>query len=141
MPLSIFRRLELEEAKPTIVTLQLMDRSLKHLRGVIEDVLVKVDKFIFPTDFIVLDMEEDREIPIILGRSFLATRRALIDVQKWELRLRIQDEDIRFSVFRVIRHPSKGDLCYLIENIEAIVSNHEDINDPLETSLIQEDSS
>ena len=63
------------------------DRSLKHPRGVIEDVLVKVDKFIFPADFIVLDMEEDKEIPIILGRPFLVTGRVMIDVQKGELKL------------------------------------------------------
>ena len=56
MPLSIFRRLGLSEAKPTTITLQLADRSLKYPRGVIEDVLVKVDNFIFLTDFIVLDM-------------------------------------------------------------------------------------
>ena len=68
MPLSIFRWLGLGEARPTTVTLLLADRSLKHPRGVIEDVLVKVEKFIFPTDFIVLDMEEDKEIPIIFGR-------------------------------------------------------------------------
>ena len=55
MPLSIFRRLGLGEAKPTTVTLQLADRSLKHPRGVIKDVIVKVDKFISPADFIVLD--------------------------------------------------------------------------------------
>ena len=84
MPLFIFRRLGLGEAHLTIVTLQLADRSLKHPRGVIEDVLVKVDKFIFPADFIVLDMEEDKEIPITLGRPFLATGRAMIDVQKGE---------------------------------------------------------
>ena len=60
MPLSIFRRLGLGEARPTTVTLQLADKSLKHPRGVIEDVLVKVNKFIFPADFIVLDMEEDK---------------------------------------------------------------------------------
>ena len=58
MSLSIFRILGLGEAKLTIVTLQLEDRSLKHPRGIIEDVLVKVDKFIFPTNFIVLDIEE-----------------------------------------------------------------------------------
>ena len=80
MPLSIFRRLGLGEARPTTVTLQLANRSLKHPRGVIEDVLVKVEKFIFPVDFIVMDMEEDKEIPIILGRPFLATSGALIDV-------------------------------------------------------------
>ena len=62
MPLSIFKRLSLREARPTIVTLQLADQSLKHPRGIIENVLVKVDKFIFPTYFIVLDMEEDKEI-------------------------------------------------------------------------------
>ena len=82
MPLSIFRRLGLGEARPTTVTLQLADRSLKHPRGVIEDVLVKVDKFIFPTNFIVLDIEEDNEIPIILGRQFLAIGRAMIDVRR-----------------------------------------------------------
>ncbi|KAM6574928.1 hypothetical protein CsatA_023255 [Cannabis sativa] len=80
MPLSVCTRLQLGEAKPTIVTLPLADRSLAHPRGVIEDVLVKVDKFIFPTDFIVLDMEEDSNVPIILGRPFLATGQALIDV-------------------------------------------------------------
>ena len=80
MLLSIFRRLGLGKARPTTVTLQLAYRSLKHPwggggggGGVIEDVLVKVDKFIFPKDFIVLDMEEDKEIPIILGMPFLAT--------------------------------------------------------------------
>ncbi|XP_062112485.1 uncharacterized protein LOC133823645 [Humulus lupulus] len=82
MPLSVFKRLQLGEAKPTTVTLQLVDRSLAHSRWVIEDVLVKVDKFIFPADFIVLDMEEDSNVPIILGRPFLATGQALIDVQK-----------------------------------------------------------
>ncbi|KAM6584068.1 hypothetical protein CsatB_011070 [Cannabis sativa] len=82
MPLSVFKRLGLGKAKPTTVTLQLADRSLTHPRGIIEDVLVKVGKFIFPADFLILDMEEDSTIPIILGRPFLATGRALIDVQK-----------------------------------------------------------
>ena len=59
MPLSIFRKLEIGEVKPTTVCLQFADRSIKHLRGIIEDVLVKVDKFIFSVDFIVLDMKED----------------------------------------------------------------------------------
>ncbi|XP_062113998.1 uncharacterized protein LOC133825010 [Humulus lupulus] len=80
MPLSVFKRLQLGEAKPITTTLQLVDRSLAHPRGVIEDILVKVDKFIFPADFIVLDMEEDSNVPIILGRPFLATGQALIDV-------------------------------------------------------------
>ena len=109
MPLSIFKRLGLGEARPTTVTLQLADRSLKHPRGIIEDVLVKVDKFIFPADFIVLDMEEDKEIPIILGRPFLATGRAMIDVQRGELKLRVQDEEVKFNVFEAVRHPAESD--------------------------------
>lgn len=92
MPLSIFRKLGLGEAKATTVSLQLADRSIKHPRGVVEDVLVKIDKFIFPADFIVLDMEEDGDIPLILGRPFLATGRTLIDVQQGKHILRVQDE-------------------------------------------------
>ena len=64
--------------------------------------LVKVDKFIFPADFIVLDKEEDKEIPIILGRLFLATDKAMIDVQKEELKLRVQEEEVRFNVSNVV---------------------------------------
>ncbi|KAI4354065.1 hypothetical protein L6164_002965 [Bauhinia variegata] len=70
---------------------------IKRPRGIVEDVLVKVDKFIFHADFIVLDMEEDQEIPIILGRPFLATGKAMIDVQKGNLTLRVQDEEISAS--------------------------------------------
>ncbi|XP_022863452.1 uncharacterized protein LOC111383569 [Olea europaea var. sylvestris] len=80
IPLSVFKKLGLGEVKPTTVTLQLADRSLTYPQGIIEDVLVNVDKFNFPADFVVLDMEEDQEIPLILGRPFLATGRALIDV-------------------------------------------------------------
>ncbi|KAM6559046.1 hypothetical protein CsatA_028285 [Cannabis sativa] len=97
MPLSMFKRLKLGEAKPTTITLHMVDRSLTRPRGMIEDILVKVGKFIFPADF--LDMEEDENIPIILGRPFLATGRALIDVQKGELKLCVQKEEETFKVF------------------------------------------
>ncbi|PIN02788.1 DNA-directed DNA polymerase [Handroanthus impetiginosus] len=82
MPYSIYRTLGLIEAKPTNITLQLANRSLTYPKGVIEDILVKVDKFIFPADFVALDMEADSEILIILRRPFLAIGRTLIDVQK-----------------------------------------------------------
>ena len=103
----------------------------------IEDVLVKVDKFIFPTDFIMLNMEEDKKIPIILGRSFLATGRAMIDVQKGELKLRVSDDEVRFSVFNVVRHPAESDAYFMIEAVEAIVSSQSGLTKPLETSLVQ----
>ena len=137
MPLSIFTRFGLGEARPTTVTLQLADRSLKHPRGIIEDVLVKVDKFIFPTDFIVLDMEEDKEIPIILGRPFLATGRAMIDVQRGELKLRVQEEEVKFIVFEAVRHPAESDTCFMADIVEAIVSSQSGLTDPLETSLVK----
>ena len=137
MPLSIFKRLGLGEARPTTVTLQLADRTLKHPRGVIEDVLVKVDKFIFPVDFIVLDMEEDKEIPIILGKPFLATGMAMIDVQKGELKLRVQDDEVRFNVFNEVRHPAESDACFVIKAVEAIVPIQSGLTNPLEASLVQ----
>ncbi|KAM2575086.1 hypothetical protein TB2_006943 [Malus domestica] len=69
------------ELKPTSVSLQLADRSVTYPLGILEDVIIKVDKFYLPADFIVLDMEEDKEVPLILGRPFIATGRTLIDVE------------------------------------------------------------
>ncbi|XP_073017896.1 uncharacterized protein [Primulina eburnea] len=74
--------LEFGEVKPSIITLQLADRSLTYPRGIVEDLLVKVEKFIFPAYFVILDMEENQETPLIFGRPFLATGKALIDVHK-----------------------------------------------------------
>ncbi|XP_075074964.1 uncharacterized protein LOC142162612 [Nicotiana tabacum] len=73
MLLSVFRQLGLGESRPTMVILQLANHSLAHPKGVIEDVLVQVSSFIFPTDFIILDYEPDQEVPFILGHPFLAT--------------------------------------------------------------------
>ena len=137
MPLSIFRRLGLGEARPTTFTLQLADRSLKHPRGVIKDVLVKVDKFIFSAYFIALDMEEDKEIPIILGRPFLVTSRAMIDVQRGELKLRVQEDEVKFNVFEAVRYPAKSDTWFMTETVEAIMSSQSGLTGPLEASLVQ----
>ncbi|XP_062100899.1 uncharacterized protein LOC133806827 [Humulus lupulus] len=107
-------KLGIGEVRPTTVTLQLADRSLAYPDGKIEDVLVKVDKFIFPADFIVLDYEADIEVPIILGRPFLATGRTLIDVEKGELTMRAQEEPITFKVFNPIRSPDEVGDCFSI---------------------------
>ena len=106
----------------------------------IEGVLVKVDKFIFPSNFIILDMEEDKEMPIILGRPFLATGRVMIDVQRGELKLRVQDDEVKFNVFEAVRHPVESDTCFIVETVEAIVSSQSGLTDPLETSLVQSES-
>ena len=112
MPLSIFKRLGIVELKPTMITLQLADRSVAYPYGVVEDVLVKVDKFIFPVDFVVLDIEEDAKVPIILGRPFLATGRALIDVQQGELMLRVVDDKVTFSINEAVKHKVDKKDCF-----------------------------
>jgi len=81
MSFSVFRKLGMKEPKSTTISLQLADHSITYPRRVVEDVLVKVDKFIFPADFVVLAMEEDEDVPIILGCPFLATGRTLVNVQ------------------------------------------------------------
>ena len=91
--------------------------------GISEDVLVKVDKFIFPVDCIILDMEEDHEVPLILGRSFLATGRALIDVQQGNMVLRINDEHVTFNLFKAMKFSSSFDTCFKIDAIDSVVDD------------------
>ena len=93
MPLSVYRKLGLGEAKPTSIKLQLTDRTMKEPEGIVEDVLVRAGKFSFPIYFIVLDFEEDEEVPLILGMPFLYTARAIIDVYDGTLTLRVGDEN------------------------------------------------
>ena len=139
MPLSVYTELGLPAPRPTNISLQLADRSVTYPRGIVEDILVKVDKFIFPADFIILDFEEDKNIPIILGRPFLATGRTLIDVQKGELTMRVQDQEVKFNVFKAMKFPADEEECFRMEIIDRIVN--EDMgkslsNDPLETTLL-----
>ena len=104
MPYYVAKNLSLGEITPTAVTLQMADRTLEKPEGTIEDVLVKVGKFIFPTDFIILDMEEDSQVPLLLGRPFLATGAALIDMQKGILTLRVGEETADFNLIRSLKN-------------------------------------
>ena len=103
MPLSVARRLSLGELTPTTVTLQMADRTMEKPEGVIEDVLVKVRKFVFPVDFIILDIKEDSQVPLLLGRPFLATGAALIDMQKGVLTLRVGEEATDFNLLQSLK--------------------------------------
>ena len=98
MPLSVVQRLNLGELTPTAITLQMDDRSIAQPEGILEDVLVKVEKFIFLVDFVIMQMEEDTQVPLVLGRPFLAIGAALIDVQKGELTLRVGNEAVHFNI-------------------------------------------
>ncbi|XP_016745114.1 uncharacterized protein [Gossypium hirsutum] len=104
MPLSIYKRFGLGELKEMEVTLQLADRSLVCPKGFLEDVLVRVRQFIFRIDFIMLEFEEDLEIPILLGRPFLTIYRATIDVGWGEL---IMDNKGETKVFKCVKPESK----------------------------------
>ncbi|XP_076918871.1 uncharacterized protein LOC143579444 [Bidens hawaiensis] len=88
-PYSMYEKLELGELTTTRMSLSLADRSVKYPRGIIENLLVKVDKFVFPVDLVVLDMEADEKVPIILGCPFLGTAKALIDVYDGKITLRV----------------------------------------------------
>ncbi|XP_025677547.1 uncharacterized protein [Arachis hypogaea] len=102
MSLAVMKRMRIEEAKPIRMALQLVDRTFKFPHGVVEDLLVKVGEFIFPADFVVVDMKEEANASIILGRPFLAIVGAIIDVQKGEQVLRLHEEKMVFNVFKLI---------------------------------------
>nr|GFA06078.1 DNA-directed DNA polymerase [Tanacetum cinerariifolium] len=88
MPYSVWKKLSLPDLTPTCMTLELANRSISRPVGVAEDVYVKVGSFHFPVDFVVVDFDADPRVPLILGRSFLKTRKALIDIFEGELTLR-----------------------------------------------------
>ncbi|XP_070043232.1 uncharacterized protein [Nicotiana tomentosiformis] len=100
MPYSIFKTLGIRKPRPTSMKLQMADRTMKRPLGVIKDVLVRVDKFILPADFVILDCEVDYEVPIILVKPFFATGKAFCDVEAGELTFRVGDEQVVFHVCR-----------------------------------------
>nr|GEV36081.1 reverse transcriptase domain-containing protein [Tanacetum cinerariifolium] len=101
--------LSLPELTPTRMTIELADISITRPKGVAEDVFVKVRKFHFPTDFVVVDFEADLRVPLILGRSFLRTGHALIDVYGEEITLRVNDESVTFNLNQTMRYSSTYD--------------------------------
>nr|GFC73181.1 reverse transcriptase domain-containing protein [Tanacetum cinerariifolium] len=104
MTFFVWRSLSLLDLTPTCMTLELANRSIFHPVGVAEDVYVKVGSFYFSTDFVVVDFDADPRVPLILERSFLKTRRALIDVFQGELTLRLGKEAITFSLDQTSRY-------------------------------------
>ena len=108
MPLSIYKKLGLGDPKPIAMRLLMADRTVKRLIGILNYVLVKVESFIFSVDFVVLDCEVDFEVPIILGRPFLATGRALVDMEKGQMKFWLNNEEVTFKICRSMRQ--SGDL-------------------------------
>nr|GEY88468.1 reverse transcriptase domain-containing protein [Tanacetum cinerariifolium] len=107
MPLYVWKKLMLPELIHTHMTLELANRSVAYPAGIAEDVYVQVDKFTFPADFVVIVIDVDPHVPLILGRPFLRTDRALVDVYREELILRDVDEKLIFHVDSTLKHPQK----------------------------------
>jgi hypothetical protein len=120
MPKSFFNKLEIGDLKPIKFSLQLADRSIKFPLGIIEDILVKVGKFFVPGDFVIMKMEEDNQILIILGRHFLATAGANLDMKNSTISLAIGNEKIEFNVTKSMKYPPNDDVCYRVEAIDTL---------------------
>ncbi|KAK8694445.1 hypothetical protein V6N13_071997 [Hibiscus sabdariffa] len=111
MPKSVFQKLGIREAKPTTVMLQLADHSFVQPEGKIEDILVRIDKFIFPADFLIIGCEADEHTPIILGRHFLSTSRVTIDFDKDEIVFKVDNEQVQMKALKKPKqqeHKDKG---------------------------------
>nr|GEY24104.1 reverse transcriptase domain-containing protein [Tanacetum cinerariifolium] len=147
MPFSMWNKLSLHEFSPTCMTLELTDRSISHPFGVAEDVFVKVGTFHFPADFVVVDFDAYPRVPLILRRSSLKTGRALIDVFKGELTLRVGREAITFNLDQTSRYSSNYndmtvnridiiDMAYeeysdfLLEEVDAFLTLEDDPTSP-----------
>ncbi|GJU56598.1 reverse transcriptase domain-containing protein [Tanacetum coccineum] len=107
MPFSVWKKLSLPGLTPTRMTLEFVDLSITRPKGVAEDIFVKVGKFHFPTDFVVVDFDADPRVPLILGRSILRIGRGSIDVYEGELILRDGDEQLIFHVDSTSKLPQK----------------------------------
>ncbi|XP_057487086.1 uncharacterized protein LOC130773154 [Actinidia eriantha] len=143
LPYTVYKKLGLGELKPTSVTLQLADRSVRIPRGIIEDVLVQVDKFYFPADFIVLDTQPvsdpDAQIPVILGRPFLATSDAIIQCRNGRVKFSFGNMTCDLKIFDVARQVGDEGSIHEVNYIDTIVQHHIDTNllsDPLLTCLV-----
>ncbi|KAK4709762.1 hypothetical protein R3W88_004275 [Solanum pinnatisectum] len=123
MPDVIFKKLGLDEPKSTTMRLLIANQSIKHPIGILYDNLVKVDRFIFLADFVILDYEIDVDLPIMLGKPFLATRRALVDVENSELKFRVNDEEVIFNVCKSIKQPSDTHVVSTIDVIDDAVAS------------------
>ncbi|XP_058755631.1 uncharacterized protein LOC131628841 [Vicia villosa] len=138
MPLSIYKRLGIGNVQDTRMTLQFADHSVKRPYVIVEDVLVKIDKFVFLVDFVILEMTEDEEISIILGRPFLETGRCLIDIEEGTMTLKVYDEELKIDVRNTMKYKDDIATSQHIEVIDQICTNEDSLKTqqlPLERVL------
>eukprot|EP00258_Populus_trichocarpa_P031932 XP_024447951.1 uncharacterized protein LOC112325519 [Populus trichocarpa] len=146
IPYTVYEQLGLGEIKPTRITLQLADRLIKIPRGIVEDVLVQVDKFYFPVDFVVLDTApiqgSNAPTPVILGRPFLATSNALINCRNGVMKLSFGNMTVEMNIFNVSKQIGEHEDIREVDLIQTVCQEHferEWIKDPLERTLIHDE--
>ncbi|XP_070015195.1 uncharacterized protein [Nicotiana sylvestris] len=143
MPYSVFKTLGIGQPRATSVRLQMAAKTIKRPLGIIDDVLVLVDKFILPANFVILDCKVDYVVPIILGRPFLATGKELVDVEAGELTFRVGDEKVIFHVCKSMRQPNSTEVCSFANHVmEVIVDDTSaivNVEDSLEAVLLNLD--
>ncbi|GJS52329.1 DNA-directed DNA polymerase [Tanacetum coccineum] len=123
MPYTMFEKLGLGEPKPTQMSLKLAGRSIQYPRGIVKNVLIKVDKLVLPIDFVILDMPKDSRIPIILGRPFLATAYAMINVFNKKITLTVGDDEVIFDMDQSFKKPpTKDDECHGIDDLDDTIN-------------------
>lgn len=98
-----------------------MDHSVTYSKRIIEDLIIKVDNLYLPTDFVVLDMDEDLQTPLILRRPFMVTARTLINVEASTLTLRVQDQFVIFSLFEVAKRPKEQQECMQANVLKGVI--------------------
>ena len=125
MPLSIYKMFGLVDPKPTTIQLLIAYRTVKRPIGILYHVLVIVESFIFPTDFVTLDCEVDFEVPIILGRPFFATGRALVDMEKGQMKFLLNNEDATFNIYRSMRQSGELQSVSSISHKEKMKKDNE----------------
>jgi len=116
--LSLLKRIGIGDLKPTKMTLQLTDHSIIYPAGILEDIPIKVGKIYIPADFVVVDIKEHSDIPILLGRPFLATAGAVINVKYGKIAFHVGDENVEFEIVKLMKGPSIFDSCCMIDVID-----------------------
>ncbi|XP_016578970.2 uncharacterized protein LOC107876594 [Capsicum annuum] len=115
MPFVIYKKLCLDTPTPTSMQLLMADQSIKRSVGILLDVFLKVDKFILLMDFMVLDCEMDQEVPIILGRPFLATGRAIVDLELGEINFRVQEDEVFFKIYKSMKQTTELEVVSMVD--------------------------
>jgi hypothetical protein len=141
IPLSGVKRVGDLDMKNTRMTLQLADKFVARPIGIAEDVLVKVDKFLFPIDFVVMDIEEDDDVPLILGRTFMQTARMMIDLDDGLMKVRVENEEVNFNLFEAMKHSKDKGACFKMDATDEVIMNTRKqlhMPTPLERALTDE---